>query len=875
MKTKLLFLITAIVLTSFSAGYAQNNSLLDDLLLMGSTQHIEQSNTTVFGKERSFSSQIMDAESNERWSSPFGGSFILGDVYGMYQHNDDVYIYGEIEFSSDGINAGATSKIVRWDGDRYNALPGIIDGEITVAKVVGGSLYIAGSFSTIMQDDEEIEADGIARLVDGQWESLGDIEINGEIITMTSIGNSLFIGGIFTSPSLSNDHIARFNTASGTWSDITGSNFNARIMSLTADENFLYAGGYFSNDDLNSIAVWDGTEWSAMDEGVDGEVIDVQLIDGTLYIGGLFTKDVGGSTIRNVAKIDLSETEGWQSLAVAQPNGLVNSVKIDGDDIYIGGLFSQVGIQEVNGIAKLTGGTWSGFGAGLSGDLNTIVVLDDNMVLASGDFANESFINVGLWNGSAWTAIGNPSPNALSHVDSYFVTYSTAVFQGDLYVGFIGSVEIDGKTLNSIARWDGQEWHDVDGGIEQPEGVNVGVLSLAEYDGHLYVAGSFEGLNSITQPVNSIARWNGTSWSRVGSGLTYSGSNALISAIDVIDEGIIVAGNFEEAGGIPAETIARWNGSDWFSYNIDGLESDLTEKVRQIGDHVFLVGQYQYEEAGETIYSPVVRLDPETSTFEYLGVLGSSNEFGADIIEYNGEIILGGMIEEIDGNEVGHLVVWNETDEEWQSYLGKFQHDEGAPRELISRLYIHDDILYVGGEFVAVDDVSVSNGIVKVVDGEMVNMGTGLDFAPGILNVVFNLTMYDDQIAVGGLIYGAGESAATGLAFWSLDINSNSIDFVNVDQPAQTQLHQNYPNPFNPTTTITYDIVTASEVTVSVYDMMGRQVTELVNSAQAPGTYSVNFDASSLASGIYLYSIRTQDAQGRQAVHSRRMTLIK
>ena len=73
--------------------------------------------------------------------------------------------------------------------------------------------------------------------------------------------------------------------------------------------------------------------------------------------------------------------------------------------------------------------------------------------------------------------------------------------------------------------------------------------------------------------------------------------------------------------------------------------------------------------------------------------------------------------------------------------------------------------------------------------------------------------------------------------------------------PAHYSLEQNFPNPFNPTTNIRYSIVKASKVTLKVYDILGREVQTLVNSVQAPGQYTVPFNAQNLASGVYIYQI--------------------
>jgi murein tripeptide amidase MpaA len=72
-------------------------------------------------------------------------------------------------------------------------------------------------------------------------------------------------------------------------------------------------------------------------------------------------------------------------------------------------------------------------------------------------------------------------------------------------------------------------------------------------------------------------------------------------------------------------------------------------------------------------------------------------------------------------------------------------------------------------------------------------------------------------------------------------------------------LSQNYPNPFNPTTNISYRIADNSFVTLTVYDILGKEIASLVNAKQSPGTYDVQFDGNRLSSGIYFYKLKAGD----------------
>ena len=107
---------------------------------------------------------------------------------------------------------------------------------------------------------------------------------------------------------------------------------------------------------------------------------------------------------------------------------------------------------------------------------------------------------------------------------------------------------------------------------------------------------------------------------------------------------------------------------------------------------------------------------------------------------------------------------------------------------------------------------------------------------------------------------------------WS---NYCSLSGSTIEIPNDYVLHPAYPNPFNPITSLRYDLPEQAQVILTVYDMMGREVTQLVNTTQEPGYRSVQWDATYMhgkpvSAGVYLYQIRAG-----KFVQTRKMVLLK
>ncbi|HEY6906739.1 MAG TPA: T9SS type A sorting domain-containing protein, partial [Ignavibacteriaceae bacterium] len=123
----------------------------------------------------------------------------------------------------------------------------------------------------------------------------------------------------------------------------------------------------------------------------------------------------------------------------------------------------------------------------------------------------------------------------------------------------------------------------------------------------------------------------------------------------------------------------------------------------------------------------------------------------------------------------------------------------------------------------------------------------------------------DDNIDGG---YSLGEIYSVGDVLEKVSLRTKNYD--GLAAVTDYSVSQNYPNPFNPATTINYRLPQDGFVTLKIYDILGKEVATLVNEQKVPGRYSVNYDASRLASGVYIYQIRVNDY-----VSSKKMILVK
>lgn len=139
--------------------------------------------------------------------------------------------------------------------------------------------------------------------------------------------------------------------------------------------------------------------------------------------------------------------------------------------------------------------------------------------------------------------------------------FALAEYKNELYAA--GS-NMDSLTspYNIVLRWTGSEWKDLDGGIYGISKLG-GMNDMAVYQGDLYIGGMF--YQDKNSEEHHIARWDGTNWKTVGGGFGWgvAPGSETVDVLHVHDGYLYAAGLFHTPGGIPANSIARWDGKEW------------------------------------------------------------------------------------------------------------------------------------------------------------------------------------------------------------------------------------------------------------------------------------------------------------------------
>jgi hypothetical protein len=497
--------------------------------------------------------------------------FYGGAVSALVVSGSNVYAGGTFT-TAGGIPA---TNIAKWNGSSWSSLGSGISGNnnlffgsvaVHALAVSGNSVYVGGYFTIA----GGTAATNIAKWDGNTWSTLGSgMNYYDHVYALAASGSNVYAAGTFTKAGgIPSANIARWNGSS--WSALGSGISGGELRSLAISGSNVYAGGYFTTAGgipANYIAKWDGSSWSALGSGVSGSLgpyssgVFALAVSGTdLYAGGPFSV-AGQSTASGIAKWSGSS---WSALGSGMDDTLV-VLAPSGNDLYVGGgftkLFSGTNPISANYIAKWNGSSWTALGSGMNGVVRSLAVSGSN-VYAGGAFTNAGGIAanfIAKWNGSSWSALGsgmNSDVIALAVSGSY------------LYAGG-GFTRAGGSTVNYVAKWNGSSWSSVSTGMSGvPFGNAPTVFALAASGGDVYAGGFFGTAGDI--PAANIAKWDGSSWSALGSGM-----DNIVYALAVSGSDLYAGGAFFSAGGIAAGYVAKWDGGSWSALD-SGIPGDFS-----------------------------------------------------------------------------------------------------------------------------------------------------------------------------------------------------------------------------------------------------------------------------------------------------------
>ena len=557
-------------------------------------------------------------------------------------NGNDVYVGGAFtsayNAAGGGVNTISANRIAKWNGTSWSAL-GAGSG------TTGNGLNSTGTVYAIAIKDNDVYVGGYG--ITTAYNS-----------TTISVSANNIVKWTPSAPGSSSGVWSALGTGNGT----TGNGINSYVYAIGIKDNDVYIGGSFTtgynsaNSSINSFSllVFNSNFSSIGNIFKTANTINASAVDGSgnIYIGGNF-KYINNVSANNIAKWTPSapgSTNGvWSALGTGTTvtgNGVdstVQAIAINGNDVYIGGFFASAYNSDTttaisaNKIAKWNGTSWSalGTGTGTAGNgLNSTgtvfaIAIKDNDVYVGGAFSTAynsvtsiiSVNKIAKWNGTSWSTLGGSMSNGAGNT-----VYAITIKDNDVYVGGTFSAVYNSSgtvNANKIAKWNitNSSWSALGTGITTTgNGTNGDVYAIAINVNDIYVGGAFSsvynadggGVNTIA--ASRIAKWNGTSWSALGSGSGGNGVNGTnvntiaINGTDVYVGGYGISAAYNAVGNsIAPNNIVKWNGSSW-SILGTGINNGVDNTVKSItvsSDTIYIAGLFA--KAGDLATGPFVK----------------------------------------------------------------------------------------------------------------------------------------------------------------------------------------------------------------------------------------------------------------------------
>lgn len=799
----------------------------------------------------------------------------------------------------------------------------ITDGGVNACVIAGDTMYIGGGFKTLLP----YSGYGIAIPVNDSNYDHGMPKVNGPVYAVITDGRGgWYIGGSFTEVGdyyrHGVAHIKSDKTVDPNWSPqiepgYSGSFFSVKSLARSGDTVFV--GGSFDNVAGTSngtktrkyLASFDGTgNITSWDPEPDGQVFSLAVSDTNLYVGGdFFSVDNRAASRANAAAFNISTgaVENWNPGI----SGRVNVIKVYKDTVYLGGSFgySKNSVNR-NYLASFDAdsGAVTSWDPQLNNDVYAMAIDSNGTLYAGGAFDQAEgnyvyyFAEYNLLDGKY---IG-PGQSFDDWVYSIAV-YGNIVFAGGVFTTVSGYTSrnhiaaFDTGNNNALTTWN--------------PGTNddVYALAISSTGKTIYAGGVFNssgnagitrnGLAAINLKTNKVTDWNPN---------PDSGPNSI--AVSKDHKTVYIGGPFSSVNG--STSRSHLAAIDASSGKASAWNPDVNDNVGSlvVDDSMIIAGGWFTKVNGTVVRNYLAAFDTSKGNVETSWNPDPDQEVYS-LEKYGNTLYAGGIFttfnNSVNRNHIASINLADGSINAWNPNL------TGAA---VSTIKAGSNNLYIGGSFSSIGGTTRNNlAAFKLSDGSLTTWnpdvtgevdalavtqsavyaggslgdtvgttkrnwliaydktnGTMLDWNPVPNNDVNTIQVSNGEVYIGGgftdiggngYAYFAGIQAATS--------NTTPIEQPLVRKPELFKLRGNYPNPFNPTTTIRFQLSERADVTLQVFNILGRLVQTIHKGLMPAGTNDqIVFNAYDLSSGVYFYRIIAHGAIRRYRATSK-FLLIK
>ena len=692
------------------------------------------------------------APGDQHWDSQFGPAGANGLLYSVTSAGGKIYVGGILSAAGNS----RANFIAGYDGTNWFPLNNGVSGDINstfVFALAHDEQYVyAGGWFTNADNHPAVN---VARWDGSNWSAM-DAGLGGTVLCLKMAGTNLYAGGLFQFTNGVASCLARWTGSS--WAIVPGDFTPALVANVNAietDGTNIFVGGQFGGvagmSSMN-VASWNGTSWTPMSLGASGFVDALLFQGGQLYAGGRFTNATAGFT--NTAVWNGTSWSPW-----ANADNPVNDLISDGSTIYAGGQFTTIGSVPANGVAKWDGVNWSALSAGQQGlgsayrpVVNKLALDSLNRLVAVGDFSAIDGVSasyVAVWDGNSWSPLGaGASKGFNTPLGNVYALYANG---NTLYAGGLFNENGD-KIVSHIGAWDGTNWSAVGGGINgtSTSGFGAAVRCFASIGTDLYVGGSFANAGPV--PANNIARWDGSAWWPLGNG-----PDSIVRVLATDGTSLYVGGIFKNVDSLLSPGLAVWDGAAWSSLGSLSGGGSLVNAIVVDANKVYVAGNF-------TSIAGLSALNIAYWDGSQWNTLGSGlNGTVSALAVTNGLVYAGGSFTAAGGTPANSVAMWNGAN--WIA-LGSGVIGGSAPVLVIA---LNGNNVFVGGSLTNAGGI-VANGLAKWDGSRWSALGSGLNSNPGP-PAAEAMAFLGTDLYVGGFFGFAGDKPSMFIAHWNDQLN--------------------------------------------------------------------------------------------------------